>query len=102
MSAPTIVYSFSLHDALPILIDAFRGAVADEAVPQQVPAPQHRPLRPRHRPLEVGGAAGLAPAAAQLHQRSEEHTSELQSHSDLLCRLLLEKKKNWTMNLIPD
>src|SRR5438034_7500721 len=28
------------------------------------------------------------------HQRSEEHTSELQSHSDLVCRLLLEKKKN--------
>src|SRR5215204_7813614 len=28
------------------------------------------------------------------HGRSEEHTSELQSHSDLVCRLLLEKKKN--------
>src|SRR5437773_9197994 len=28
------------------------------------------------------------------HQRSEEHTSELQSHHDLVCRLLLEKKKN--------
>src|SRR5438132_4539348 len=28
-----------------------------------------------------------------LSQRSEEHTSELQSHSDLVCRLLLEKKK---------
>src|SRR5438034_4203539 len=29
--------------------------------------------------------------------RSEEHTSELQSHSDLVCRLLLEKKKTYTM-----
>src|SRR5260221_9199094 len=29
-----------------------------------------------------------------LFQRSEEHTSELQSHSDLVCRLLLEKKKD--------
>src|SRR5437773_8268767 len=29
-----------------------------------------------------------------LDQRSEEHTSELQSHHDLVCRLLLEKKKN--------
>src|SRR5260221_9856003 len=29
----------------------------------------------------------------RLHGRSEEHTSELQSHSDLVCRLLLEKKK---------
>src|SRR5260221_3982519 len=31
--------------------------------------------------------------------RSEEHTSELQSHSDLVCRLLLEKKKNATQSL---
>src|SRR5476649_3037353 len=30
---------------------------------------------------------------AQCRLRSEEHTSELQSHSDLVCRLLLEKKK---------
>src|SRR5260221_9177998 len=47
------------------------------------------------------------PDAAQAHwlrrtsrrrtsRRSEEHTSELQSHSDLVCRLLLEKKKNVT------
>src|SRR2546427_6553832 len=41
---------------------------------------------------QVGLAAGrdLAPVAA----RSEEHTSELQSQSNLVCRLLLEKKKN--------
>src|SRR5438034_6437041 len=32
--------------------------------------------------------------------RSEEHTSELQSHSDLVCRLLLEKKKNNTVTVI--
>src|SRR5438132_6675587 len=32
----------------------------------------------------------------RLNVRSEEHTSELQSHSDLVCRLLLEKKKNCT------
>src|SRR5438132_7814340 len=31
--------------------------------------------------------------AEEEHERSEEHTSELQSHSDLVCRLLLEKKK---------
>src|SRR5438034_5793134 len=31
------------------------------------------------------------------HSRSEEHTSELQSHSDLVCRLLLEKKKKYNM-----
>src|SRR5947207_5395961 len=33
-------------------------------------------------------------ARAGVRERSEEHTSELQSHSDLVCRLLLEKKKN--------
>src|SRR5437588_1729434 len=32
--------------------------------------------------------------SGQTRSRSEEHTSELQSHSDLVCRLLLEKKKN--------
>src|SRR5438034_8799409 len=48
-------------------------------------------------------SAGVSPAYKSLHLcrleagatffRSEEHTSELQSHSDLVCRLLLEKKK---------
>src|SRR5260221_10613047 len=43
---------------------------------------------------------------ARVHGRSEEHTSELQSHSDLVCRLLLEKKKkkrywrNWQIALM--
>src|SRR3954463_1295955 len=36
---------------------------------------------------------GLSPAQARLRPRSEEHTSELQSHDNLVCRLLLEKKK---------
>src|SRR5260221_8051403 len=34
--------------------------------------------------------------------RSEEHTSELQSHSDLVCRLLLEKKKKQSGSMCPD
>src|SRR5215204_6723944 len=42
-------------------------------------------------PLERNGP-GPTPLRRQC-QRSEEHTSELQSHSDLVCRLLLEKKK---------
>src|SRR5438034_6898680 len=45
----------------------------------------------------VFAAAGRKTAAQRLpaiRLRSEEHTSELQSHSDLVCRLLLEKKKN--------
>src|SRR5947207_4309803 len=35
----------------------------------------------------------LLPRHLEMKYRSEEHTSELQSHSDLVCRLLLEKKK---------
>src|SRR5437773_9357899 len=37
--------------------------------------------------------------AATMRMRSEEHTSELQSHHDLVCRLLLEKKKNTRSNM---
>src|SRR5476649_2998370 len=40
--------------------------------------------------IHLAGRGGKADSA----ERSEEHTSELQSHSDLVCRLLLEKKKN--------
>src|SRR5438034_7442953 len=39
-------------------------------------------------------------ALGEIIERSEEHTSELQSHSDLVCRLLLEKKKQRTTALI--
>src|SRR5260221_8529309 len=38
----------------------------------------------------------IAPTIRAISVRSEEHTSELQSHSDLVCRLLLEKKKKNT------
>src|SRR3989440_801316 len=54
--------------------------------------------RARH-PLRLQDRAGprgdrpLPAARADLRARSEEHTSELQSRSDLVCRLLLEKKK---------
>src|SRR5437588_8092922 len=40
-------------------------------------------------------------AQVLLIERSEEHTSELQSHSDLVCRLLLEKKKKKKTTLNP-
>src|SRR2546428_8531457 len=43
---------------------------------------------------EVARRAGLPPDAVAQRERSEEHTSELQSRSDLVCRLLLEKKKD--------
>src|SRR5438034_8879963 len=60
-------------------------------------------VRPGRRPGEPSGESGqLRPDrrrrgrpwwCVHLAERSEEHTSELQSHSDLVCRLLLEKKK---------
>src|SRR5438034_5863825 len=48
----------------------------------------HAPRQPRIAPVSVSAASTNA-------SRSEEHTSELQSHSDLVCRLLLEKKKKY-------
>src|SRR2546430_5942595 len=49
------------------------------------PSWEHSPHRPGRRGRRVG---------AEAEPRSEEHTSELQSQSNLVCRLLLEKKKN--------
>src|SRR5260221_8960450 len=51
-----------------------------------------RPLRISWHVLDQG--AFLCGVAGDSFDRSEEHTSELQTHSDLVCRLLLEKKKN--------
>src|SRR5256885_12678799 len=44
--------------------------------------------------LELFGTGGID-LLFQVVERSEEHTSELQSPCNLVCRLLLEKKKNW-------
>src|SRR2546430_7787694 len=49
------------------------------------------PARPRRRHLHSSARTGARLPGAQ--RRSEEHTSELQSQSNLVCRLLLEKKK---------
>src|SRR2546427_7869765 len=57
-------------------------------------------FHPPEEDLRAGGAAEnfqLLPASLQ--SRSEEHTSELQSQSNLVCRLLLEKKKNCGLRL---
>src|SRR5690242_21963453 len=69
--APTEIYTLSLHDALPIF-----GLVT-------VTGGQRPAVRIR-----------ANPTALAAYGRSEEHTSELQSHVNLVCRLLLEKKKN--------
>src|SRR5437588_4292502 len=54
-------------------------------------------------PRSLVARAGLGPgdgAIELLPFRSEEHTSELQSHSDIVCRLLLEKKKKVDLSAI--
>src|SRR2546430_13208278 len=66
-TATTEIYTLSLHDALPILGDAAKLRAATGWVPRYT---------------------------LDDTLRSEEHTSELQSQSNLVCRLLLEKKKN--------
>src|SRR6266540_2363644 len=50
-------------------------------------------LRAAGFPVEVNDTPEIDRIKARLGVRSEEHTSELQSHHDLVCRLLLEKKK---------
>src|SRR5438034_6324999 len=45
--------------------------------------------------MRPAGSLERLTSANSTPRRSEEHTSELQSHSDLVCRLLLEKKKDW-------
>src|SRR2546430_12864678 len=67
-TATTEIYTLSLHDALPISDFMF----------DQYPT----------------FAIGVADRYGIADERSEEHTSELQSQSNLVCRLLLEKKKN--------
>src|SRR5260221_5261869 len=61
----------------------------DRAAHRVRPAPWCSTVWPR-RP---GAAQVWRSSAQEADRRSEEHTSELQSHSDLVCRLLLEKKK---------
>src|SRR5205823_6859602 len=52
----------------------------------------------QRRAVDVPGAARVERRERQAHRRSEEHTSELQSLAYLVCRLLLEKKKQYTQN----
>src|SRR5207302_2906957 len=96
------VYALSLHDALPISsldhTESITG-LGEEPVdtPGRHPHIQHRRLvlpevvgREADR-LEDGVAVGVLGGLA-VGLRSEEHTSELQSRENLVCRLLLEKK----------
>src|SRR5437773_6729355 len=75
------VYTLSLHDALPIFAyHAWSGGPGYRA-------DGYRPLY-----IETIDVGANGPTSI----RSEEHTSELQSHHDLVCRLLLEKKNTIT------
>src|SRR5437588_6300598 len=94
-TATNEIYTLSLHDALPISTHprpigqrCHFKRVVDRAVT----------LVYNHRVRSwIGKALGQSANIRDILQlatgRSEEHTSELQSHSDLVCRLLLEKKK---------
>src|SRR2546430_7684164 len=75
-TATTEIYTLSLHDALPIS----RSRRARSATP--------RTARP-----SLARSSGATASRLSCCRRSEEHTSELQSQSNLVCRLLLEKKK---------
>src|SRR5690606_41706623 len=82
IASPTNIYTLSLHDALPIF-----------AIDQNPPS-SPRAGQVRSAPI----VTQRMPAVAARHSsaevfRSEEHTSELQSRENLVCRLLLEKKK---------
>src|SRR6185369_18015028 len=77
-TATTEIYTLSLHDALPISRPSNASGRKDASL---VPSP-------------TSAASSCSPSA-----RSEEHTSELQSHLNLVCRLLLEKKKTKKDNI---
>src|SRR5260221_5431318 len=66
-------------------------ALARSDPAQKSAAPSHVLHQDPHR--TYGNSTGTTGPDAPFPARSEEHTSELQSHSDLVCRLLLEKKK---------
>src|SRR5690606_41684122 len=96
------IYTLSLHDALPILCHerlrceahrrpgvatcAARGRCAHLARLRSTAADEQQ------RRLSRAGGSGRRPARGPATARSEEHTSELQSRENLVCRLLLEKK----------
>src|SRR5436309_8130685 len=76
---PPEIYTLSLHDALPISSSKAISSRNSRSISRRPPE--------RHRWRK-------SPAARR--SRSEEHTSELQSRENLVCRLLLEKKKTTT------
>src|SRR3712207_9477603 len=92
-TATTEIYTLSLHDALPIWLVPSAGT-APGRPEVRVSFGRERRQHPGHGPRRCP----LWTTSSLWHQRpgserSEEHTSELQSRQYLVCRLLLEKKK---------
>src|SRR2546427_13305156 len=84
-TATTEIYTLSLHDALPISPEPRKARITtgmDQAWNSLSPF-------------------GSVTNRLRAERRSEEHTSELQSQSNLVCRLLLEKKKKKTSTITP-
>src|SRR5437016_7935266 len=82
-TATTEIYTLSLHDALPISSREGRRELHSQWPRRDLPKPGMHSCRLASQVLANLGVA----------TRSEEHTSELQSLTNLVCRLLLEKKK---------
>src|SRR5207248_9077345 len=98
-TATTEIYTLSLHDALPILVD--RGVRPNAGFAEARRLRSHVgiegcSIKATSRPK--ADAADLVGIGFSRDGRSEEHTSELQSPYDLVCRLLLEKKKKKKTN----
>src|SRR5437660_9781298 len=95
--APPALYALSLHDALPIS----GGAFPDPRLGVD-PIRRRRSSPGDGTRLRYGRPAGLRRHGLPYRRRvprSEEHTSELQSRGQLVCRLLLEKKKKQTLTI---
>src|SRR5690606_39652191 len=96
--APTRLYTLSLHDALPISEPTFAGNALIKA--RAAAANTGRAALADDSGLCVDALNGMPGVLSARWSgppkddvRSEEHTSELQSRENLVCRLLLEKKK---------
>src|SRR2546430_13437735 len=90
-TATTAIYTLSLHDALPIckMRSHFLPPLSDSI---HAFYRRYKSISREEGPVEE--VSDLLGFGVHLRDRSEEHTSELQSQSNLVCRLLLEKKKN--------
>src|SRR5690349_23644748 len=89
-TATSEIYTLSLHDALPISPES----PCDQRNPDaEIASARLRQKYDSEREERHRTVRNAAPSGRGHRQRSEEHTSELQSRRDLVCRLLLEKKK---------